>query len=131
MVKPGLTWSQKLGVAIGLLVDNNKSYLVENVKDTLRTASAARTAIVLITDGNPDGGNDFDLQAWLDEPKEVISDSLKEQLSKPSQAALEKFEDHGAHSVPFYMLWLVSLKWLGFFLACTVIITQLYRSQHG
>lgn len=98
VVKPGLTWSQKLGVAIGLLVDKNKSDLVEQVKDTLRLASAARTAIVLTTDGSPDEDENIDIRAWLDEPNEELSEALKEQFAKPSAAALEKFEDHEVRS---------------------------------
>ncbi|KAG0150956.1 hypothetical protein CROQUDRAFT_130388 [Cronartium quercuum f. sp. fusiforme G11] len=98
VIKPGLTWSQRLGVAVGLLVDHDKSHLIESVKDVLRIASAARTAIVLITDGTADGSRDVELQAWLDEPKEEISDALKAQLSKPSQAALDQFEDHGVNT---------------------------------
>ncbi|KAH9811884.1 timeless protein-domain-containing protein [Melampsora americana] len=98
VVTPGLTWSQKLGVAIGLLVDNNKSDLVEQVKDTLRLVSAARTAIVLITDGSPDEDENINIQAWLDEPNEELSEALKEKFAKPSQAALEKFEDHEVKS---------------------------------
>ncbi|EGG12538.1 uncharacterized protein MELLADRAFT_114767 [Melampsora larici-populina 98AG31] len=98
VVKPGLTWSQKLGVAIGLLVDDNKSDLVEQVKDTLRLASAARTAIVLITDGSPDEDENIDIRAWLDEPNEELSEALKEKFAKPSAAALEKFEDHEVRS---------------------------------
>lgn len=87
-VKSGLSWSQQVGVAIGLLVDGSKSHWLDHIKDNLRTASASRTAIVLITDGLPE-----------DEPIHETDEQIREAAAKnkgPSQEARNKFEDHGA-----------------------------------
>ncbi|MBW0466958.1 hypothetical protein O181_006673 [Austropuccinia psidii MF-1] len=94
LVKPGLTWSQKLGVAVGLLVDGGKSGLIHKIQDTLRTASASRTAVVLMTDGPIDDEARLDFEAWLNHPLEEPSENLKAQLKLPSPTALEKFEDY-------------------------------------
>ncbi|KAI9609866.1 hypothetical protein H4Q26_006855 [Puccinia striiformis f. sp. tritici PST-130] len=66
--KPGLSWSQRLGVAVGLLVDSGKSDLVNKIQDILRTESASRTATVLMEDDADDDGPEIDLQSWLQHP---------------------------------------------------------------
>ncbi|WAQ85700.1 hypothetical protein PtA15_6A328 [Puccinia triticina] len=92
--KPGLSWSQRLGVAVGLLVDKNKSDLVNKVQDILRTASASRTAIVLMNDETDEDSPEVDLESWLQHPDQEPSDELKAQLKRPSDSSMEKFEDH-------------------------------------
>jgi len=92
-VKPGLSWSQRLGVAVGLLVDKGKSDLVNKVQDIMRTESATRTAIVLMNDDSDDV-LPIDLESWLQHPDHEISEEMKAQLKQPSSTSLEKFQDH-------------------------------------
>jgi len=92
-VKPGLSWSQRLGVAVGLLVDKGKSDLVNKVQDIMRTESATRTAIVLMNDDSDDV-LPIDLESWLHHPDHEISQEMKAQLKQPSSTSLEKFQDH-------------------------------------
>ncbi|KAH9464022.1 hypothetical protein Pst134EB_003561 [Puccinia striiformis f. sp. tritici] len=92
--KPGLSWSQRLGVAVGLLVDNGKSDLVNKIQDILRTESASRTATVLMNDDTDDDGLEIDLQSWLQHPDQAPSEELRAQLKQPSAASMAKFEDH-------------------------------------
>jgi replication fork protection complex subunit Tof1/Swi1 len=89
-----LSWSQRLGVAVGLLVDKSKSDLVNKVQDILRTASASRTAIVLMNDEPDDDDPQVDLESWLQYSGKDPSEQLRAQLKQPSDTSMGKFEDH-------------------------------------
>ncbi|KAA1122695.1 Topoisomerase 1-associated factor 1 [Puccinia graminis f. sp. tritici] len=97
-VRPGLSWSQRLGVAVGLLVDKSKSDLVNKVQDILRTASASRTAIVLMNDEPDDDDPQVDLESWLQHSGKDPSEELRAQLKQPSDTSMGKFEDHRAEA---------------------------------
>ncbi|KAA1097298.1 Topoisomerase 1-associated factor 1 [Puccinia graminis f. sp. tritici] len=97
-VRPGLSWSQRLGVAVGLLVDKSKSDLVNKVQDILRTASASRTAIVLMNDEPDDDDPQVDLESWLQYSGKDPSEELRAQLKQPSDTSMGKFEDHRAEA---------------------------------
>ncbi|GAA6000092.1 Tof1p [Rhodotorula paludigena] len=92
-VQPGFSHTQQIGIAIAVLVDNGDQRLVDLIKDQLKLASAARTEIVLTTDGLP---------AAADPLADLESDAaLREkaaQLKGPSSEALALFQ---AHNVDF------------------------------
>ncbi|KAI8459459.1 timeless protein-domain-containing protein [Phakopsora pachyrhizi] len=105
-IKPGLTWSQRLGVAVNLLVNKGKTEMVNKILDVLRTTSATRTAIVLISkDGDGDTildnetHNEADIEVLLkNRSEEELSKAIKAIVKEPSKAVSEKFEDYLVNS---------------------------------
>ncbi|GAA96533.1 uncharacterized protein L969DRAFT_95002 [Mixia osmundae IAM 14324] len=93
VVKRGFTQTQQMGIAISLLADAYKEYLLDWVKDTLRTVLRARKEVVEEIDGPP--------ETQMDLTEDIDDAELKrrhELASKPSEAALAAFQ---AYDVPY------------------------------
>ncbi|GAA5927146.1 hypothetical protein JCM1841_006062 [Sporobolomyces salmonicolor] len=86
-VQPGFTHTQQIGIAITCLVDGENLPLVELVKTQLVLASAARTEIVLTTDGVTE-------PSILDDQTDEAIRAKAAQLKGPSAEALALFVPH-------------------------------------
>ncbi|KAI9277922.1 timeless protein-domain-containing protein [Umbelopsis sp. AD052] len=99
-IKPGLTWSQQVGVAIAVLVEDKKGFLVEWANEQIMFAIAKRSSedIVRISDdGNADSQSvkayeNYDMEATMVAVKSAIRKNAKLRLLL-SLLQFEKTED--------------------------------------
>ncbi|GAA6001966.1 hypothetical protein JCM10207_003015 [Rhodosporidiobolus poonsookiae] len=89
-VQPGFSLTQQIGIAIACLVDGDELALVELVKSQLTLASAARTEIVLTTDGLAEATADL----LADDVTDEALRAQAAQLKGPSEAARALFVPH-------------------------------------
>ncbi|KWU43381.1 timeless-domain-containing protein, partial [Rhodotorula sp. JG-1b] len=90
-VEPGFSHTQQIGIAMACLIEDGKQRLIDFVKDQLALVSAARTEIVLTTDGAPDatvGAAPVEGETDEDLRKQAA------RLKGPSEAALALFTQH-------------------------------------
>ncbi|KDQ07544.1 hypothetical protein BOTBODRAFT_192367 [Botryobasidium botryosum FD-172 SS1] len=81
IVKKGYTWSQQLGIAIGCLVEDGKTELIDWVKNILKFVAGMRQSIVDEVDGDQE----------LSQPED--EETIKAPPG-PSREAIEKFKDY-------------------------------------
>ncbi|GAA5969681.1 hypothetical protein JCM11641_008004 [Rhodosporidiobolus odoratus] len=89
-VQPGFSLTQQIGIVIACLVDGEDLELVELVKSQLALASAARTEIVLTTDGVAEAAAELLAE---DDSDEAIR-ARAAQLKGPSAEAVALFVPH-------------------------------------
>ncbi|BGP30852.1 Topoisomerase 1-associated factor 1 [Rhodotorula toruloides] len=90
-VQPGFSHTQQIGIAVACLLEAGEQRLVDMVKKQLVLASAARTEVILTTDGPPN-----DDVAMLGDENETDA-ALREkaaQLNGPSAEAVALFTPH-------------------------------------
>ncbi|GAA5828412.1 hypothetical protein JCM11251_006233 [Rhodosporidiobolus azoricus] len=92
-VQPGFSLTQQIGIAIACLVDGDNTALVELVKSQLILASAARTEIVLTTDGLAQASAEL-LADPLDDSDAALRAQAAAQREGPSEAARALFNPH-------------------------------------
>ncbi|SCZ93205.1 BZ3500_MvSof-1268-A1-R1_Chr6-2g08528 [Microbotryum saponariae] len=96
-VTPGFSLTQQIGIAVACLVDAGDLPLVEFVLSQLALASAARTEIVLTTDGASAALLDVELAAEGGEKEPDSDEAIRRKaamLKGPSQVAMDKFMPH-------------------------------------
>ncbi|TKA58341.1 hypothetical protein B0A53_00079 [Rhodotorula sp. CCFEE 5036] len=90
-VEPGFSHTQQIGIAMACLIEDGNQRLVDFVRDQLALVSAARTEIVLTTDGAPDAN------AGAAPVEGETDEDLRKQAARlegPSEAALALFTHH-------------------------------------
>ncbi|SCV67720.1 BQ2448_5331 [Microbotryum intermedium] len=97
-VTPGFSLTQQIGIAVACLVDAGELSLVEFVLSQLTLASAARTEIVLTTDGASTALIDAEIATGGGENGETDSEEAIRRkaatLKGPSKTAMDKFMPH-------------------------------------
>ncbi|GAA5975641.1 hypothetical protein JCM10908_005228 [Rhodotorula pacifica] len=90
-VEPGFSHTQQIGIAMACLIEAGEQRLVDFVKDQLALVSAARTEIVLTTDGAP-GATEDDAPVGGETDEDLRKQAAR--LKGPSEAALALFTQH-------------------------------------
>ena len=87
-IKAGFTVTQQIGIAIAILMEQNKEYMLDWVKDALRSEASKRKEIVLQTDGP------LAAEQPLEDEDMIDGEALRERAmpQQPSEAAIAKFE---------------------------------------
>ncbi|GAA6027789.1 hypothetical protein JCM8097_001720 [Rhodosporidiobolus ruineniae] len=89
-VQPGFSLTQQIGIAIACLVDGENLPLVELIKSQLTLASAARTEIVLTTDGAAQAA----LELLAEDDDAALKAKAAAARQGPSEEARALFEPH-------------------------------------
>ncbi|GAA6062112.1 hypothetical protein JCM10212_000866 [Sporobolomyces blumeae] len=88
-VQPGFSHTQQIGIAITCLIETGRLPLIETLKEQIKLASAARTEVVLATDGLPPLADPL-----ADDPSDEALRAQASALKGPSAEATALFVPH-------------------------------------